>query len=433
MQADCGNAEFMANSLASPALLSYSAGTKEDVPRMYSVSRADGLCLVGLLCLDLSLWSWWPRRQHDQDTAPPPPTSIVASADPIALPSAPASTEPEPPANNDPEAGDESEPAYPQLQWAHTYGDYTLTTIRSAPDANDRLVVTYQGRVVFELTNHWIFDPEKREGESGSLPAPLTDLTGEQLPCLVVESFSGGAHCCTRLDVLQLGEEFKHLGTIDAHDGGAEFQDVDGDGIPEVLLGDWGYAYVFTSYASSPVPEKILRYQDGQYVAAPTLLFTEPPTEEEYAAVIQEIADAHTETNAEYAVHSPAEWGGPVQLWDEMLELTYKGHLDLATNLFERCWQPQWTNKVQALEQFWDAVGGNLYGRAVVQAQGYDLPEPEPGKDESPLRMHILDYSDSLASIAKKYTVSVEALMEANNITHPWEMHYGQRLVIPEP
>lgn len=418
---------------------------------MYSVSRADGLCLAALLCLDLNVWSWWQDRHHPSRVTPVEVASNDSAEPPLTPPTA-APTESALVTDSD-----ESDQPKPYLRWQHTYGEYWTVVTGSGADS-EKLQIFQQGQLVFETENHSIFDPEQQEeaSDSAPLPPPLTDLTGEHLPCLVVDSYSGGAHCCSQLDIFQLGPEFKHLGSIDTAHSGAKFVDLDGDGIPEVQLNDWSYAYVFTSFGGSPAPEKILRYQDGQYVSTPELLFTDPPTEQEFKEMVSVIKAAYAAPpDGSDDLMPPNIWGGSAILWERMLELTYKGHLDLAMKLYEQCWHDNWPDKDKALDHFWDAVGKGDYGRAVVQAQGYDLPEPEPEKEDTTWPMttpagdstvtaamtpedpqatfHIVDFNESkLATIAQKYNVNVETLAEANGIKPDAQIHYGMRLVIPE-
>jgi len=57
-----------------------------------------------------------------------------------------------------------------------------------------------------------------------------------------------------------------------------------------------------------------------------------------------------------------------------------------------------------------------------------------PGKySENGQTIHIVDFNESPALIAKKYGIKTDDLMKANNLTDPRKVHYGQRLVIPLP
>ncbi len=58
----------------------------------------------------------------------------------------------------------------------------------------------------------------------------------------------------------------------------------------------------------------------------------------------------------------------------------------------------------------------------------------EPGQYmENGQTIHIVDFNESPATIAKKYGIKTDDLMKANNITDARKIQYGQRLVIPLP
>jgi len=46
--------------------------------------------------------------------------------------------------------------------------------------------------------------------------------------------------------------------------------------------------------------------------------------------------------------------------------------------------------------------------------------------------IHIVDFNESPATIAKKYGIKTDDLLKANNITDPKKVQYGQKLVIPQ-
>ncbi len=58
----------------------------------------------------------------------------------------------------------------------------------------------------------------------------------------------------------------------------------------------------------------------------------------------------------------------------------------------------------------------------------------EPGTyTENGQTIHIVDFNESAAVIAKKYGIKTEDLLKANNISDVKKIQYGQRLVIPLP
>ena len=58
----------------------------------------------------------------------------------------------------------------------------------------------------------------------------------------------------------------------------------------------------------------------------------------------------------------------------------------------------------------------------------------EPGKyTEKGQTIHVVDFNESPAIIAKQYGIKTEDLLKANNISDARKVQYGQRLVIPLP
>jgi hypothetical protein len=332
-----------------------------------------------LLCLDLSVVGWLQNphlRQDPQTVANGTLAATGQDPDSTQLSVASSSTTP------DAETTDPDADVPNDRLWQHTYGDYIVKTVSGSDAESDIILQVFKdGQLVFSTNSHLFFDPEDPGTDNGT-PRPLTNITGNGMPDLVVGEWSGGAHCCMTYYVFELGDVFRQVATIEAEHGDVQFEDLDGNNIPVVQLQDWHYAYMLTSFAGSPAPAIILRYADGRYEIAPDLMFTDPPTEEEFTALVQEVQDAYKKPEADgEEILSPGVWGSDASLWDTMLELTYKGYFELAMRLFDDCWQKDWDDKDMDLEHFWELVGSSPYGRALVEAQGYTFPDAAPDED----------------------------------------------------
>ena len=101
-------------------------------------------------------------------------------------------------------------------------------------------------------------------------PTPLTvrDLDADGEPEVILDTYSGGAHCCTSSHVFRYSP---------AEDGYVErrfdwgnlsytIRDLDRDGRPELRSGDDRFAYAFSCYACSFFPPRIFRLEDGGLV-----------------------------------------------------------------------------------------------------------------------------------------------------------------------
>ncbi len=86
-------------------------------------------------------------------------------------------------------------------------------------------------------------------------------------PEVVLESYSGGAHCC--VDVLAAFAEDTNwrvlsLGMFDG--GGGLIRDADGDGLFELVTPDNAFLYAFGCYACTTAPLRVLTIRGGRVV-----------------------------------------------------------------------------------------------------------------------------------------------------------------------
>jgi len=92
------------------------------------------------------------------------------------------------------------------------------------------------------------------------------DLDNNGTSEVIVQTYSGGAHCCTAYKVYtwQDGEfVMAQLGPADGR--GGEFKDIDSDGNSEFITFDQNFFYAFSSYAGSFPPSIILTFRDGNF------------------------------------------------------------------------------------------------------------------------------------------------------------------------
>jgi serine protease Do len=96
-------------------------------------------------------------------------------------------------------------------------------------------------------------------------------VVGASSPQVIVTNNSGGAHCCTTTTFFSRDTETSSwTKTVSpALDGGGYgYEDVDGDGVLELMSVDNNFLYAFDSYAGSFAPLKIHRLKAGKIVDA---------------------------------------------------------------------------------------------------------------------------------------------------------------------
>lgn len=91
-----------------------------------------------------------------------------------------------------------------------------------------------------------------------------TDLTGDGRPELIVESFSGGAHCCYTIQVFQLQPALRRILNFEAGNAGGFSVGQGAGGRPALVLGDDGLAYYGDlCFACSPHHIPLVACYDG--------------------------------------------------------------------------------------------------------------------------------------------------------------------------
>ena len=115
------------------------------------------------------------------------------------------------------------------------------------------------------------FSPIEEHGEVGFEDASATVLVGrldpaQQSDAVVFETYTGGAHCCTSIIAFdRIARSWKRLdlGTWDGEPLSSLPQDIDGDNIPDIVLGDERFLYTFAPYALSDAPPRIFNVVNG--------------------------------------------------------------------------------------------------------------------------------------------------------------------------
>lgn len=148
-----------------------------------------------------------------------------------------------------------------------TYGGYVVTRAVVEREGESRAVISRGGRELLSLNDGAPRDYATRIGLF-----PFLGHGGKQL---VVEQYTGGAHCCTVYRVFELGAELRTL--FDGDEYGVDeigedmkVLDIDGDGRQEFTLNVMAFDYFMTSHAGSVFPTAVFAYDEraGRYVSS---------------------------------------------------------------------------------------------------------------------------------------------------------------------
>jgi hypothetical protein len=133
---------------------------------------------------------------------------------------------------------------------------------------NPRLVIVRAGATLYDGSP--VGDPDTCSigcvfaGVGSNAPLKVLDLGGDAEPEVLVDAFTGGAHCCVLSEILRFtGSAYARLET-DWGSSGYELKDLDGDGRPELSGSDFAFEDAFTSHAASFEPPLILDYDPSQ-------------------------------------------------------------------------------------------------------------------------------------------------------------------------
>lgn len=147
------------------------------------------------------------------------------------------------------------------------YGGYTVTRAVDERAGESRAVITRGVRELVRLT-----DGAPRADATRLGIFPLLGGKGKQL---IVEQYTGGAHCCTVYRVYDLGTELSAL--FDGDEYGVEeigedmtLVDIDRDGRYELTQSVMAFDYFLTSHAGSVFPTAVFAYDEAarRYVPA---------------------------------------------------------------------------------------------------------------------------------------------------------------------
>jgi hypothetical protein len=98
----------------------------------------------------------------------------------------------------------------------------------------------------------------------GTKAVHARDLDGDGEPEVWVDIYAGGAHCCDQMELFRLaGGAYQHQEQV--FELGYHLKDLDGDGVPEFRTIDYGFTYVFTFFARSPLPVRVMRFKAGTF------------------------------------------------------------------------------------------------------------------------------------------------------------------------
>ena len=267
---------------------------------VYSPSEKPGMCTRALAVVCLAMWLLWPMQSHAGQWPVRNPSRICNAS---------------------------------HLAKAVSVDDVTFRSYKDDVSGEACLQVNEAGKLLFQLTddNGGYFTLGQQASSDGMVGRIKdgTDITGRGYPDMIVSQWTGGAHCC-RIDyVFELRPKVRILAKLEARDADeSHFDDLDGNGRYYYVSADFTFAYWWQSFAGSPTHSVVLGFvndgKGGSYHLALDKMRRPSPTESEWAASLARVK-AELELNGSNMANDL-----PDVLWQEVLNLIYTGHEDLA-------------------------------------------------------------------------------------------------------
>jgi len=145
---------------------------------------------------------------------------------------------------------------------------------------------------------------------------------------MIIEGYSGGAHCCIHNYIIELSNPLSILFDLDTGDNGIEFDDLNKDGIMEIITREDVFAYWYTSFAGSPMPRVVLSLQNGKYKADPKYMRKIAPTNKE----IKEMANNLESWAERDSIYPEIAW----RIY--AIDLIYSGNIASARKYVDLVW-----------------------------------------------------------------------------------------------
>jgi hypothetical protein len=259
-----------------------------------------------------------------------------------------------------------------------TLNGYEVRLVKSVDEEKAYLLIKKNGRLKTAIAGTgaqaggFTFKDDSRDAESPAdkssalLFKNTPDKTGDGVPDIAVEYYSGGAHCCFSTLFFELGPTLKEVPALDTQSSQLVAIGKNPNGGLRFATYDQAFAYWLTSFAESPSPRVVLEFRNGGLIPNFDLMRKAAPTPLKLKAMA---AAKRAEMNLEpyTGVHDigPGDgYSGPV-FWDVMIDLIYTGHEDLAWKFLELVWPPQKKGKELFISDFKSQLGRSQFWQAI--------------------------------------------------------------------
>jgi hypothetical protein len=229
--------------------------------------------------------------------------------------------------------------------------------------------VSKDGQEVFRVDDYHRIKLGIPFGGGGLVLEPGSDVNGDGIPDLVINGWSGGAHCCFTSWILSLGDDFRIMAEVTGGDSEPVFRDADGDPAIEVEVVDWAFAYWPGSFAGSPATRVVLDWTEGGLEPSPDLTSIPMPGQ---AALSEEAAKLRSDPSwQEDILYRPYK-----AVFSRVLDLLYGGYEDLAWKFLEDSWGGDPVSQIRLVSEFGRRLQRSLYFGKLEAIRAREMQAP---------------------------------------------------------
>ncbi len=199
------------------------------------------------------------------------------------------------------------------------------------------------------------------------------DKTGDGIPDVMIDYFSGGAHCCFKNYFINLGDTVELLESVNTGHVGITANRKNPKGGLLFETADNAYAYWLTGFANSPFPDVILEFKNGKLrpnfeamkKPAPTLAVLKKKAQ---IARQQLSLEPYKGEDSEDSISLYKEDQFPETVfWGVMLDLIYTGHEDLAWQYLDLVWDARKPGKQLFVRDFNKQLSESYYWQMILE------------------------------------------------------------------
>jgi hypothetical protein len=144
---------------------------------------------------------------------------------------------------------------------------YDENTSGVAPYSNLHLMIARDGKVLYDAA---VTPPQCARycAPAETHPAKILDLESDGQPDVLLDVYTGGAHCCFLLDLFRHDPQTQSYAQVvhDFGDPGYKLEQLDGKPRYELVSADDRFAYEFAAYVYSDLPRQIWRVGGGRFI-----------------------------------------------------------------------------------------------------------------------------------------------------------------------